>query len=263
MNQPGFRRMLQKICMILVLSESINAFTTSHLGKCMPQNVQPQTHHRFRSPCLLSSPSPNTDSEAASSVRFLGRGSNAIVRPGVVLIAPSDEFHHFMRESAVFIYAMGLDDADEYVIRGVIIDHPTAFTIGEMMDGVKDDVNAAPVFSNLLYRGGDMGGESAFMLHSDEEIAKMADQDMVGTSGIYQGGLEYAVSSSDFDTKKAKFFFHFLEFTEQELENMLVDSESDGDGWVSVEIPSNMVLSSEYDRGDAWARLRNVVREYK
>lgn len=261
--------MLLRICVILVLSESINAFT-SHLGQSITQSFQPQTHRSFQSPSCLFSSSPyspmndtDSDDEAASSVRFLGRGSNAIVRPGVVLIAPSDEFHHFMRESAVFIYAMGLDDADEYVIRGVIIDHPTAFTIGEMMDGVKDDVNAAPVFSNLLYRGGDMGGESAFMLHSDEEIAKMADQEMVGTSGIYQGGLEYAVSSSDFDTKKAKFFFHFLEFTEQELENMLVDSESDGDGWVSVEIPSNMVLSSEYDRGDAWARLRNVVREYK
>ena len=107
-----------------------------------------------------------------------------------------------------------------------------------------------------------MGGESAFMLHSDEGVAKTADQEMVGTSGIYQGGFEHTLST-DFDTEKAKFFFHFMEFTEQELENMLNDSESDGDPWVSMEIPSDMVLSSEYDRGDAWARLRNIARQYK
>ncbi|CAJ1947863.1 unnamed protein product [Cylindrotheca closterium] len=246
---------------ILLLTESINAFTNHHLG--ITQNAK---HHYYQTnrcfPSLYSNKDgENGESASSSSIRFLGKGSNAIVRPGVVLVAPADEFHHFMRESAVFIYGMGLDDYDEYVIRGVIIDHPTAFTIGEMMDG-EEDAKTAPVYMNQLFRGGDMGGESAFMLHSDETIAKTADQEEVGTSGIYQGGFEYAVSS-DFDTNKAKFFFHFMEFTEQELETMLVDSESDGDPWVSVEIPSDMVLSSEYDRGEAWARLRNLVRQYK
>ena len=231
----------------LLLVESILAFSHSHLV----------TNRGSPSACFAS---PSDDS-AASSVRFLGKGSNAIVRPGVVLVAPADEFHHFMRESAVFIYAMGVDDNDEYVIRGVIIDHPTPFTIGEMMEGDKNE-KKAPIYSNLIYRGGDMGGESAFMLHSDEGIAKMADQEMVGTSGIYQGGFEHTLST-DFETTKAKFFFHFMEFTENELETMLKDSESDGDPWVSVEIPSDMVLSSEYDRGDAWARLRNIIRQYQ
>eukprot|EP00526_Cylindrotheca_closterium_P015643 CAMPEP_0113604604 /NCGR_PEP_ID=MMETSP0017_2-20120614/1881_1 /TAXON_ID=2856 /ORGANISM="Cylindrotheca closterium" /LENGTH=261 /DNA_ID=CAMNT_0000513035 /DNA_START=163 /DNA_END=948 /DNA_ORIENTATION=+ /assembly_acc=CAM_ASM_000147 len=256
-------RMSQSVCILflicsLLLTESISAFT-SRLDNGITPHSKGQTR-KIHSRCFSSPYSGDSSTSENSSIRFLGKGSNAIVRPGVVLIAPADEFHHFMRESAVFIYAMGLDDHDEYVIRGVIIDHPTAFTIGEMMDG-EDDSKTAPVYSNLLYRGGDMGGESAFMFHSDEEIAKKADHEMVGTSGIYQGGFEYA-ASSDFDTNKAKFFFHFMEFTEQELENMLVDSESDGDPWVSVEIPSNMVLSSEYDRGDAWARLRNIVTQH-
>lgn len=197
----------------------------------------------------------------SSSVRFLGRGSNAIVRPGVVLLAPAEEFHHFLREAAVFVYAMGLDEHDVYVIRGVIIDHPTPFTIGEMMDQSEEDESGNRLFKNLLYRGGDLGGEAAFMLHSDERLAQIADLEMVGTSGIFEGGFEHAMSNGEnLDPSKAKFFFHNMEFTEQELENMLEDPQDDGDAWVSVEVSPEYILSSEYDRGDAWARLRNAVR---
>ena len=51
-------------------------------------------------------------------IRFMGRGSNAIVRPGVTLIAPGHEYNHFLMKSAVFIYAVGLNDYDEMVARG-------------------------------------------------------------------------------------------------------------------------------------------------
>jgi putative AlgH/UPF0301 family transcriptional regulator len=212
----------------------------------------PQIHTDSTSRLYESSPS--------SSIRFLGRGANAIVRPGVVLLAPADEFHHYLRKAAVFIYAMGMDEYDVYVVRGVIIDHPTAFTIGEMMDQPEGAKNS-PIFSNQLYRGGERGGESAFILHSDEGIANTGNLEMVGTSGIYQGGFEHALSS-DFDSEKAKFFFDYMEFTEQELENMLEDPQGDGDAWVSVEVPSEIVLSCDYARGDCWARLRNAIRDF-
>lgn len=242
---------------------SFSAFIIHFLLLAVPvqsfslQHIQPTVHsgqHQHSTSRLYAS--------SSSAIRFLGRGSNAIVRPGVVLLAPAEEFHHYLRQAAVFIYAMGVDEHDVYVVRGVIIDHPTAFTIGEMMDQPDDAAKKSPIFSNHLFRGGDLGGESAFMLHSDDATAKTANLEMVGTSGIYQGGFEHALSSSDFDTEKAKFFFHYMEFTEQELDNMLEDPQDDGDAWVSVEVPPEIVMSCEYDRGDCWARLRNAVREY-
>jgi hypothetical protein len=191
----------------------------------------------------------HSTSSSSSSIRFLGRGTNAIVRPGVVLLAPAEEFHHFLRQAAVFIYAMGTDENDDYVIRGVIIDHPTPFTMGEMMQ-VKA---AGGVYDNLIYRGGDTGGESAFCLHSMEDM----NLEEIGTSGIYQGGdLELMK-----DTSKVKFFFNYMEFTEQELEEMLEVTHQDGDCWISVEVPSDIVLDSDYERGGAWSRLRNAIRE--
>jgi hypothetical protein len=50
--------------------------------------------------------------------------------------------------------------------------------------------------------------------------------------------------------------FHIL----IELENMLQDPQDDGDAWISVEVPPEIVLYSDYGRGEAWARLRNAVR---
>ena len=192
----------------------------------------------------------------ADTIRFLGRGPNAIVRPGVVLLAPQEEFHHFLRQAAVFIYAMGTDDYDVFVIRGVIIDHPTAFTMAEMVDSSVPDPPAC--FHNLLFRGGDLGGENAIMFHSDERLAELADCEMIGTTGVYTGGLDYC--SSEMDVDRFKFFFNFMEFTEQELENMLQDPQADGDAWISVEAPPEIILHSDYARGEAWARLRNAVR---
>jgi hypothetical protein len=193
---------------------------------------------------LFSSPS-----SSSSVVRFLGRGKNAIVRPGVVLLSPAEEFHHFLRQAAVFVYAMGTNEEDEYIIRGVILDHPTPFTMGEMMQ-VK---TSGGVFENLIYRGGDTGGESAFCLHSFDTMGL----EEIGTSQIYQGGDPNKMT----DPKKVKFFFNYMEFSEQELEQMLDITHQDGDAWTAVEVCPEIVLNSEYERGEAWSRLRNAIRE--
>ena len=53
-----------------------------------------------------------------TSVRYLGKGERAIIRPGVVMVAPSHESSHFLMKSAVFVYAMGFDEYGEHVTRG-------------------------------------------------------------------------------------------------------------------------------------------------
>ena len=216
--------------------------------------------------------------EPQYKIRFLGKGPNAIIRPGTVLVAPKSEFHHFYRRAAIFIYAMGEDEDMEdgtYVIRGAILDHPTPFTLGEMINDsallssqqeLSNTINsnnnnnknqpANPIASNLIYRGGDKGGDSVFMLHNQESIG---NGEMIGTSGIFQGGLRQAVELCATGQAKAqdfKFFFNFCQFTEAELESML-----DDDPWVAVEVPSEMVLSAEWDRGDCWKQLRNLLRD--
>lgn len=204
--------------------------------------------------------SDENDSDS-SSVRFLGRGERAIVRPGVVLVAPPDEFHHYLRQAAVFIYAMGTDDDDVYVIRGVIIDHPTPFTMLEMMAEQGGDASSIACLQNLMYRGGERG-DATFMLHCDDTLAKQADQEMIGSTGIFEGGLDYATSNNYvIDPQKVKFFFSYMEFTEAELEEMLENREDPSTQWTSVEVSPDFVLNSELERGEAWARLRNAVRE--
>ena len=73
--------------------------------------------------------SSSSSSSSKTVTRFLGKGENAIVRTGVVLIAPLHEYHHFYRNSAIFIQGMGENEEGLYVIRGLIIDHPTPFTL--------------------------------------------------------------------------------------------------------------------------------------
>jgi Uncharacterized ACR, COG1678 len=209
-----------------------------------------QRHFHFRP---LFQEGGSSQSFSSESIKFLGKGPEAIVRPGVVLLAPAEEYHHFLRQAAVFVYAMGENDDGDYLIRGVILDQPTPFRIGEMMPTKQSD----GVYNNLIFRGGDVGPtdekEGAFCIHSFPDLGR----EEIGTSGIYQGGDLSQMS----DPSAVKFFFNYMEFTEQELEQMLEVRHKDGDAWTSVEVPKNTVLSNDYDRGDAWSRLRNAIRE--
>jgi hypothetical protein len=190
-----------------------------------------------------------------NAVRFLGKAADAIVRPGVVLVAPSQEFSTYLRESAVFVYAMGYDEKLEAdVIRGVVIDYPTAFNMGEMSEAVKGGLA-----ENRIYRGGSQGGDSVMMLHSFG-----GNQEEIGTSGIYEGGLQEAMEACDSgraNPEQFKFFFNYIRFGVKEMEDMLEDDE-DGDAWVSVEVPPEMVLNWDYGRGECWKQLRNAVRQH-
>jgi hypothetical protein len=206
---------------------------------------------------------------------FLGSGSQAIVRPGVVLVAPTHEYHHYYRRSAIFIYAMGesaefaalegnadYDETGEYVIRGVIIDHPTPFTLAEMTSGLRDDFVENPLGQKLLFRGGSQGGECVLLFHDCQDAAI---GESIGSSGVYQGGWDKIISccaSGKLDPDyNAKVFFNYLEFTETELESMLhsTGKEDSSDLWISMEVPTDFILNPDYARGDAWSRLRNLM----
>ena len=156
---------------------------------------------------------------------------------------------------------MGEDEDydNTYVIRGAIIDHPTPFTLAEMAESslLKGGIENNPLANNLIYRGGDKGADSVFMLHNQESIG---GGNMIGTSGIFQGGLSDALEACQSGTAGAedfKFYFNFCQFTEEQLESMLAD-----DPWISAEIPSQYVLSAEWDRGDCWRQLRNSLRDH-
>jgi hypothetical protein len=202
-------------------------------------------------------------------IRFLGKGKRAVIRPGVVLVAPVHEYNHFLMNSAVFVHAIGVDEYGEHVTRGVIIDHPTAFTMGEMGGGSVYGTLA----HNTLFQGGDFGNDSAILLHSYGEAEGATDTespssidcgDMIGTSGIFEGGVHDAMDLADeglVDPERFKFFFNYVQFTDKELESMLEAADSDGDAWASMEVPSRVILENSFTRGDAWSYLRNQMRK--
>lgn len=80
------------------------------------------------------------------------------------------------------------------------------------------------------------------------------------------GGLNDAMELADaglVDPEKFKFFFNYIQFSDKELKNILRETDSDGDAWASLEVPSRIVLNNDFDRGDAWSYLRNQLKQMK
>ena len=142
-------------------------------------------------------------------IRYLGSGEDAIVRPGVVLVAPKHEYDHFLMRSAVFVYAIGLNEDDDMIIRAVVLDNPTAFTIGEMSPQIMGSLS-----DNILFRGGYDGQDSALLLHSKGGSNGPVKSDSeIGSSGIYEGGIVSAMESVDaglISQDQCKFFFNYM-----------------------------------------------------
>ena len=205
----------------------------------------------------------SAESDLSSKVRYLGSGDDAIIRPGVVLVAPKHEYDHYLMKSAVFIYAIGLDENEDMVIRGVIVDYPTAFTISEMSPNVMGSLS-----DNLMFRGGRNGNDSAMLLHSAGGTHVQAGE-MIGNSGIYEGGIVSAMEAADAgraNPDQFKFFFNYMQFREKELDDMfkgVVDDDGKLDEWVSLEVPPEYVLDGDIEKGETWSKLRNIIREIR
>lgn len=145
--------------------------------------------------------------------------------------------------------------------KGVIIDHPTAFTVGEMSPNV-----VGAISNNLLFRGGNSGGDTAMMLHSaGGPRGPIPSGEMIGNSGIYEGGIASAMEAVDsglVDASRCKFFFNYMQFRELELDDMFASLE-DGDAWASLEVPTELVLDSDLERGEMWSKLHNAVKRFR
>ena len=207
----------------------------------------------------------SSSDDISSKIRYLGSGDDAIIRPGVVLVAPKHEYDHFLMKSAVFVYAIGLDEDEDMVVRGVIIDHPTAFTISEMSPNVMGSLS-----ENLMFRGGRSGSDSAMLLHSAGGAdGHVKGTEEIGSSGIYEGGVVSAMEAADAglaNPDQFKFFFNYMQFRENELDDMfqgVVDDDGKLDEWVSLEVPPEYVLDSDLERGEMWSKLRNIIREIR
>mmetsp|Transcript_19447 Transcript_19447/g.45256 ORF Transcript_19447/g.45256 Transcript_19447/m.45256 type:complete len:281 (-) Transcript_19447:41-883(-) len=196
-----------------------------------------------------------------SSIKFLGHGPKALVGPGVLLLAPPEEYHHLYRRAALFVYAMGTTPSGDVVIRAVLLDHSTPFTMGEM----SPDIHGTLAHS-LLWKGGATGDESVMLLHNHNGIGMMIGDDE--EVGIHQGGLQQAIdllenSSEDDDNEKYafKFFFNYCEFTLEELQGMFRNVPANGQGWMSARVPPEVVLSQTWEKGDCWKFVRNICRK--
>jgi len=249
-----------------------NFFVLSILLTTLSHNVLAFIHpsHLDLKPIVTQLNSFSSLDSDGPPMRFLGKGDRAVVRPGVVLIAPDHEYDHFLMRSAVFVHAIGKNDMGQHVTRGVIIDQPTAFNMGEMGGGSVYGVLA----QNTLFQGGDVGNDSAMLLHvcgkdsplsEEDEVASRIDGcDQIGMTGIYEGGLQTAMDLANdglVDPEKFKFFFNYVEFTDVEMEMMMNEKDSDGDTWCSVEVSPRIILGNEYTRGQAWSYLRRQVRQ--
>jgi len=187
-------------------------------------------------------------------IMFLGKGTKALVEPGVVLVPPKFETSHDLSRAAVFVYALGLDAYGDAAIRGVVLDNPTPFTISEMAGQVIE----GPLGENILFRGGDKGKDLVVMLHSCEDIPS----NPVGNGGVFQGGLKYAQQASGLglvSPDEFKFFFNYVEFRAAELSKFLAEEE-DGDAWLSVQLPPKLILDSDLYKGDTWRAIRKSLQ---
>jgi Uncharacterized ACR, COG1678 len=188
-------------------------------------------------------------------VRSGGTGPDAVVRLGTVLVAPKEEYHHFYREAAIFLYDMGHfyeETPDEYIIRGLILDHPTPFTVGEMIPNTPEH---SWLSTHKVFRGGDQGKEdSVLLLHNQPSWA--ADGE-IGSTGLHLGGWNHAATADDV-AAQAKVFFNYCEFTEAQIEAFFADPDKD-DPWMAVEVDPALVLNNDWGRGDCWRYLRNSL----
>eukprot|EP01035_Chromulina_nebulosa_P016201 gene16201-21469_t len=116
---------------------------------------------------------------------------------GCILVSKVDEFDRFMSKSIVFIFEHSIERGSQ----GVILNKPTAFTLGE------SSPNIGVFESNTLFMGGQDGSDMAIMLHR-YDFSGLAKY--VG-GGVYIGGIGPAramVETFQASPKDFKFIFN-------------------------------------------------------
>ena len=162
---------------------------------------------------------------------------------GCILLAQPNDGSHFFIRAAIFIYQYSKEEG----AKGVILERPSAFTMGETSPGV------GCFEANTLFIGGEQGSDTAIMLGRKplEGACKY-----VG-SGVYLGGMKSAkerVMNGDGVPKDYKFFFNHAEWEAGLLEREITDGK-----WDVIKAPPEDVLSQDPTKTEFWNRARNQL----
>jgi putative AlgH/UPF0301 family transcriptional regulator len=169
------------------------------------------------------------------------------VEEGCLLVAQPNEYNHFMVRGAVLI----IHHAPEQRSRGLLLDHPTAFTVGETAPAL--DVFA----ENTLFLGGEAGANTALMLHRFALPGARA----VGGSGLYLGGVRSAmekVEAGEFSPGDFIFVFN-----ECEWEPGVLQQEVEAARWTVLRCPPHFLMPPGAGRArtsSLWERCRREIR---
>lgn len=169
---------------------------------------------------------------------------------GRVVLAPKEEYNHFLRRAAVLIV--------EHTAKGslgVSLDSPTLLTIGEAAAGLLEENALA---ENRLFMGGEYGGDSATMIHA---CADVAGARRLGESGLFLGGLADAAKRVKMGANAPedfKFFFNFCKWAPGLLDSQIADGQ-----WTALKgVSREAVLDQDpfADRGKLWRTLGRAAK---
>ena len=186
---------------------------------------------------------------ALSPALASGISGTSKVAPGVCVLAPAQEYNHFLRKATVFL----LEHSEEGSY-GVNLVSPTMLTIGEAAQGVV----TGPLAENRLYMGGEYGGRGALLLH---DTADLPGAVRMGESEVYVGGIKAAqdlVASGDREASEFKFFFNVAKWGPGELQAAV-----DEKRWSAFHLPKEIVLSQDATVavGDLWSFVKRSHKE--
>jgi len=221
---------------------------------------------------LKSTPSSTMLRSSSNPITFLGKSSNNPLQPGTIITSPLYESSHWLKKCSIFLYS--ITKHYEFVLKGVILDYPTAFTIGEMSNSIPGVLSG-----NILLNGGDVGSDKVIVLHPYDtkyimQDNKLYDNDStvckgsyrIGDSNIYMGGLHDLTILAEkklIDSEKCQFVFNYVEFTEKQVKEIIMkEVKGDDDGWMSFNVRDvNLVLKQDLKRGDIWKKLRSWYKQ--
>mmetsp|Transcript_14160 Transcript_14160/g.17623 ORF Transcript_14160/g.17623 Transcript_14160/m.17623 type:complete len:207 (-) Transcript_14160:1330-1950(-) len=180
-------------------------------------------------------------------------GVSKLIRPsskvfaGRVVLAPANEYNHFLRKATIFLIEHGPKGS-----WGVNLAKPSLLTIGEAAEGIVHGKLA----ENTLYMGGEYGGRGAFLLHAESDLEGAT---RIGDSDIFIGGINDAVRRVDHGINSRtdfKFFFNLAKWGPGELEKLADDGE-----WKSFHLHNDLILSqsADLDHVELWSLIRRTL----
>jgi putative transcriptional regulator len=163
---------------------------------------------------------------------------------GCVLLAQPGEYDHYLMKAAVLIF-----EHHDRGTSGVIIDKPSAFSVGELSPGLE-------VFkANTLFLGGPDGNDLAIMIHTHPYGGLTKD---IGY-GLYVGGVQEArtaVTNLQVPPSDFKFFFNNVGWEPGKLQKEINEGR-----WDVCVIPPRLILYQESNR--LWSKARQALQNQK